>query len=386
VLPIALAERPDCRYDALAMQPVLELVAGARPNFMKIAPILRELMARPGPFLPRVVHTGQHYDASMSDVFFSELGIPQPDVHLGVGSGTHGVQTARILAAYEQHLLGADPCPAGVVVVGDVNSTMACTLAAVKLGIPVAHVEAGLRSFDRTMPEEINRIVTDALAALLLVSEPSGQANLLHEGISPGKIKLVGNVMIDTLVNELRAARELAMRQRLGYASPYAFVTLHRPSNVDDRGRLADLVGVLERLGQLLGVVFPVHPRTRGRLGEFGLLGRLESAAGVSLLGPLGYRESLGLMAEASVVITDSGGIQEETAFLAVPCLTVRPNTERPITVDQGTSTLVGDDLGRIEPLVRDILGGRYKRGGAIPLWDGHAAERIVSELTAAWA
>jgi UDP-N-acetylglucosamine 2-epimerase (non-hydrolysing) len=386
VLPIALAVRPDCRYDALGMQSVLELVAGARPNFMKVAPILRELMARPGPFLPRVVHTGQHYDASMSDVFFSELGIPQPDVHLGVGSGTHGAQTARILAAYEEHLLRADPRPAGVVVVGDVNSTMACTLAAVKLGIPVAHVEAGLRSFDRTMPEEINRIVTDALVDLLLVSEPSGQTNLLHEGISPGKIKLVGNVMIDTLVSELKAARELAVRQRLGYASPYAFVTLHRPSNVDDPGRLAELVGLLERLGQSLGVVFPVHPRTRVRLEEFGLFGRLGRAAGVSLLGPLGYRESLGLMAEASVVITDSGGIQEETAFLAVPCLTVRPNTERPITVDQGTSTLVGDDLGKIEPLVRDILGGRYKCGGTIPLWDGHAAERIVSELIAAWA
>jgi UDP-N-acetylglucosamine 2-epimerase (non-hydrolysing) len=385
VRPIALAERPVCRYDAIVMKPVLELVAGARPNFMKVAPILRELVAREGPFQPRVVHTGQHYDTSMSDVFFSELGIPQPDVHLGVGSGTHGAQTARILAAYEAHLLGADQRPAGVVVVGDVNSTMACTLAAVKLGIRVAHVEAGLRSFDRTMPEEINRIVTDALVDLLLVSEPSGQANLLREGILPDKIKLVGNVMIDTLVSELRAARELAMRQRLGYQTPFAFVTLHRPSNVDEPGRLAELVGLLERLGQSLGVVFPVHPRTRGRLEEFGLLGRLGSARGVSLLGPLGYRESLGLMAEASVVITDSGGIQEETAFLAVPCLTVRPNTERPITVDQGTSTLVGDDLGKIEPLVGDVLGGRYKRGRAIPLWDGHAAERIVSELVAAW-
>jgi UDP-N-acetylglucosamine 2-epimerase (non-hydrolysing) len=368
------------------MQPVLELVAGARPNFMKVAPILRELVARAGPFLPRVVHTGQHYDASMSDVFFSELGIPQPDVHLGVGSGTHGAQTGRILTAFEQHLLEADPRPVGVVVVGDVNSTMACTLGAVKLGIPVAHVEAGLRSFDRTMPEEINRIVTDALADLLLVSEPSGEANLLHEGISPSRIKLVGNVMIDTLVSELRVARELRMRQQLGYANRYAFVTLHRPSNVDEPGRLAELVGLLERLGKHLGVVFPVHPRTRGRLEEFGLFGRLESAVGVSLLGPLGYRESLGLMAEATVVITDSGGIQEETAFLQVPCLTVRPNTERPITVDRGTSTLVGDDLGKIEPLVGDILAGRYKRGGTIPLWDGHAAERVVTELIAAWA
>jgi UDP-N-acetylglucosamine 2-epimerase (non-hydrolysing) len=368
------------------VQPVLELVAGARPNFMKIAPILRELVGRAGPWLPRVIHTGQHYDASMSDVFFSELGIPQPDVHLGVGSGTHGAQTGRILAAYEQHLLEADPRPVGVVVVGDVNSTMACTLGAVKLGIPVAHVEAGLRSFDRTMPEEINRIVTDALADLLLVSEPSGEANLLREGISPGKIKLVGNVMIDSLTNELRVARELGMRERLGYAGPYAFVTLHRPSNVDEPGRLAELVGLLERLGELVGVVFPVHPRTRGRLEQFGLFGRLESAAGVSLLGPLGYRESLGLMAEATVVITDSGGIQEETAFLRVPCLTVRPNTERPITIERGTSTLVGNDIGKIEPLVGDVLAGRYKRGGTIPLWDGHAAERIVTELITAWA
>jgi UDP-N-acetylglucosamine 2-epimerase (non-hydrolysing) len=255
----------------------------------------------------------------------------------------------------------------------------------VKLGIPVAHVEAGLRSFDRTMPEEINRIVTDALADLLLVSEPSGQANLLHEGIAPAKIKLVGNVMIDTLTRELEAARALAVRERLGYSRPYAFVTLHRPSNVDDPDRLGELVGLLGRLGELLGVVFPVHPRTRGRLEQFGLFARLGSAPAVSLLGPLGYRESLGLMADATVVITDSGGIQEETAFLSVPCLTVRPNTERPITVDQGTSTLVGDDLGKIEPLVHDIRAGRYKQGGAIPLWDGRAAERIVSELVAGW-
>jgi UDP-N-acetylglucosamine 2-epimerase (non-hydrolysing) len=385
VCPIRLALASHIRYERRGMQRVVELVAGARPNFMKIAPILRELSARPGPLLPRVVHTGQHYDASMSDVFFSELGIPKPDVYLGVGSGNHGAQTARILAAYEEHLLSLNPRPVGVVVVGDVNSTMACTLAAVKLGIPVAHVEAGLRSFDRTMPEEINRIVTDALADLLLVSEPSGQTNLLREGISAEKIKLVGNVMIDTLVSELAAARKLETPTQLGCDKPYAFVTLHRPSNVDDADRLAEIVGLLERLGTLLGVVFPVHPRTRGRLEEFGLSARLESAPRVRLFGPLGYRESLGLMAEASVVITDSGGIQEETAWLRVPCLTVRPNTERPITVERGTSTLVGDDLSRIEPLVLDILEGRYKRGQPIDLWDGHAAERVVSEIVAAW-
>ncbi|HSD28115.1 MAG TPA: UDP-N-acetylglucosamine 2-epimerase (non-hydrolyzing) [Vicinamibacteria bacterium] len=361
---------------------VVDLVAGARPNFMKLAPVLRAMGASPGPLRARVVHTGQHYDEGMSGVFFRDLGIGEPDVYLGVGSGTHGQQTARILAAYEEHLLGTSPRPAAVVVVGDVNSTMACTLAAVKLGIPVAHVEAGLRSFDRSMPEEVNRVVTDALADLLLVSEPAGEENLRREGIPEGRIRYVGNVMIDTLVRELPAARALGVASRLALpASGFLYVTLHRPSNVDDPGRLARVVAMLRSLGLRLPVVFPVHPRTRERLCAAGLDGALVEAPGVRVLEPLGYRESLGLMAEARLVLTDSGGVQEETSHLGVPCLTLRPNTERPVTVSLGTNTVVGEEIERVEPLVAEVLAGRYKSPQPIPGWDGRAAERVAAAL-----
>jgi UDP-N-acetylglucosamine 2-epimerase (non-hydrolysing) len=363
---------------------VLDVVAGARPNFMKVAPILRAVGATES-LRARLVHTGQHYDPSMSDIFFKQLGIAAPDVHLGVGSGSHGAQTARVLAAYEERLL-ADP-PRGVIVVGDVNSTLACTLAAVKLGIPVAHVEAGLRSFDRSMPEEINRVMTDAVADVLFVSEPSGMENLRGEGVAADRVVLVGNVMIDTLVAELPAARATSRLVELGLvARGYAYVTLHRPSNVDDPARLAELVGVLSRLARTLPVVFAVHPRTLQRLATLGQLHVLEEAPGIVLLAPQGYRESLALMADAAVAVTDSGGIQEETTFLGVPCLTVRPNTERPVTVELGTNTIVGNDLSLIEPLVGDVLGRRYKTGGPVPLWDGQAAERIVAELARRWA
>ena len=358
---------------------LVDLVAGARPNFMKVAPVLRA-MPSPGPLEPRLVHTGQHYDEGMSGVFFRDLGIREPDVNLGVGSGTHGQQTARILAAYEEHLLRTPPV--AVVVVGDVNSTMACTLAAVKLGIPVAHVEAGLRSFDRGMPEEINRLVTDTLADLLLVSEPAGEENLRREGIADGRIRYVGNVMIDTLVRELPAARALGVAARLGLpASGYGYVTLHRPSNVDDPARLARVVAMLRALGARLPVAFPLHPRTRERLRAAGLEATLGGAPGVLALEPLGYRESLSLMAGARVVLTDSGGVQEETTHLGVPCLTLRPNTERPVTVSLGTNTVVGEEIERVLPLVEEVLAGRYKAARPVPGWDGHAAERVAAAL-----
>ena len=361
--------------------PIIDLVAGARPNFMKVAPILRVMRSGPCAFSPRLVNTGQHYDDEMSGIFFRDLGIGAPDVDLGVGSGSPGQQTARILAAYEDLLLSG-PRPAAVVVVGDVNSTSACTLAAVKLGVPVAHVEAGLRSFDRSMPEEINRLVTDTLADLLLVSEPSGEENLRREGIGDDRVRYVGNVMIDTLVRELPAARELDVVGRLGLAaSGFAYVTLHRPSNVDDPARLRAVVEMLRGLAGRLPIVFPVHPRTRERLRAAGLEAALAGTPGVVLLEPLGYRESLGLMAVARLVLTDSGGVQEETSYMGVPCLTLRPNTERPVTVSLGTNTVVGEEPERVLPLVEDVLAGRYKAGAAIPGWDGHAAERTVAAL-----
>jgi UDP-N-acetylglucosamine 2-epimerase (non-hydrolysing) len=364
----------------------LVFVAGARPNFMKIGPLLRALAARPTSRPGVLVHTGQHSDASMSDVFFEQLGIPEPDVHLQVGFGPHGAQTGRIMASFEEYLTARSEPPRGVVVVGDVNSTMACALVAVKMGIPVAHVEAGLRSFDRSMPEEINRLVTDAVAELLLVSEPAGLENLAREGIAPERVKYVGNVMIDTLLEQLPDARRLDMPGRLGLsAGEYAFVTLHRPSNVDTRDRLALLVRFLERLAAAIPTVFPVHPRTARKLEELGLRAALEGVPRLHLSEPMGYREALGLLAEARLVASDSGGIQEETSYLGVPCITLRPNTERPVTVTRGTNTVVGDDLDAAFGVVTEILAGRHRKGGPIDGWDGHAAERILDELHAAW-
>lgn len=355
------------------------IVAGARPNFMKVAPIIRELAKRS---LGRVlVHTGQHYDAVMSDVFFEQLGIPKPDVHLEVGAGTHGVQTGRIMIAFDEYLEARDAPPRCIVVVGDVNSTLACALVGVKRGIPVAHVEAGLRSFDRGMPEEINRAATDAICDALLVSEPAGLTNLQNEGIPTERIAYVGNVMIDTLVHERAEAARLAILDELGLtASGYALVTLHRPSNVDEPGRLAALVGFLERLAEDVPVVFPAHPRTRARLEAAELLDRLDGAPGVRLLSPLGYRENLALMEKARLVVSDSGGIQEETTFLGVPCVTLRPNTERPVTVTSGTNTVV-EDLVAARAVVERVLGGSYKESSAIDGWDGAAAARVVDAL-----
>jgi UDP-N-acetylglucosamine 2-epimerase (non-hydrolysing) len=356
-------------------------VAGARPNFMKVAPILKA--ARGGPLDSVLVHTGQHYDYSMSGVFFEQLGIPAPNVHLEIGSATHGVQTGRIMAAFEQYVVGLSEPPRGIVVVGDVNSTMACALVGSKLRIPVAHVEAGLRSFDRTMPEEINRVVTDAVSEMLLVSEPSGMDNLSREGAAAARVHYVGNTMIDTLVDQLPAASELGMPARLGLEpAGYAVVTLHRPSNVDDHVRLAALIGLLERVARKLQVVFPVHPRTDVQLRAADLRDRLLKA-GVRMLEPLGYREFIGLVAQAKVVVTDSGGIQEETTYLGVPCVTLRTTTERPVTVDLGTNVLVGEDLGVAARVIEDRL--REEPGTRTPIdgWDGRAAHRIVNAISA---
>jgi len=364
----------------------IAFVGGARPNLVKIGPILRVLTNRCSRFIRRLVHTGQHYDDGLSGAFLRQLDMPAPDVYLGVGSGSHGAQTARTLVTFEEYLLSASPALRGVVVVGDVNSTLACSLAAAKLGIAVAHVEAGLRSFDRTMPEEINRVVVDAIADVLFVSEPSGEVNLKREGIAPSRVRFVGNVMIDSLARELSNARAVNMPSAIGVAEGgFAFVTLHRPSNVDVPARLRAFVELLDWLGNTLPIVFPVHPRTRERLKRLDLLPCLAANPAVHLLDPLGYRESVSFMAAARMVLTDSGGIQEETSYLHIPCLTLRPNTERPVTVTEGTNTVIGDDLRQAASLVSDILAGRYKAGHSIAGWDGHAAERIVDALVETW-
>jgi UDP-N-acetylglucosamine 2-epimerase (non-hydrolysing) len=352
-------------------------VAGARPNFMKIAPLMWEIERR-ADIDAYLVHTGQHYDERMSRLFFDELRIPQPDVDLGVGSGSHACQTAEVMKRFEAVVL--EQKPEAVVVVGDVNSTIACALTAVKLGVPVAHVEAGLRSFDRTMPEEINRVLTDAISHWLFVTEPSGVANLRREGIPEERIFLVGNVMIDTLV----ASRELSRRSTIleDYklaGREYAVLTLHRPANVDDPLVFDGLMRAIGRLERELPIVFPVHPRTRKVLEGH----NLAALPGLRLVEPLGYLDFIKLVSEARLVLTDSGGIQEETTVLGVPCLTLRNNTERPITIEQGTNTLVGLDPERIVAAARRVL-GRPRPAAATPeLWDGRASARIADILTA---
>jgi len=345
-------------------------VVGARPNFMKAAPVLHALRMLPG-MRQTLVHTGQHYDTNLSGVFFSQLEIPPPDVNLGVGSGTHARQTADIMLGLEPVLLEKKPDLA--LVYGDVNSTLAAALVCAKLLIPVAHVEAGLRSFDRTMPEEVNRIVTDRLADLLFTPSEDADENLLREGVSPEKIHRVGNVMIDSLVRLLPAAMCCPAN---GMPDRYALVTLHRPSNVDDSDTLKSILQSLLAASAQLDIVFPVHPRTRARIAECGV-----STSHLHLLEPVPYIEFLALQRRATAVITDSGGIQEETTYLQVPCLTLRSNTERPITVAMGTNTLVGQDRGKLADELSAILAGRAKRGSVPPLWDGHAAERIADVL-----
>ncbi len=364
------------------MTRTIACVVGARPNFVKMGPILNGLR-RVAPDLKAVlIHTGQHYDAVMSDLFFEQLGLPHPDVHLEVGSGTQGQQTAKILTRYEEWLLQVDPRPSATLVVGDVNSTLACGLASVKLGIPLIHVEAGLRSFDRTMPEEINRLATDAIADLLLVSEPDGLENLKREGHTDASMRVVGNVMIDVLRAELPIARDLKQPEKMGVKpGQYALWTMHRPSNVDDLAVLEPIVAALIRIAAKLPVVFPVHPRTKGRLESAGLWAKLSAAPGVVLGPPLGYLEFLSMSSQAKLIVTDSGGLQEESTVLGIPCLTLRENTERPITVSQGSSTLVGHDVPLLESLTADVLAGRYKQSTPPELWDGRAGERIATEV-----
>jgi len=354
----------------------LLLVVGARPNFMKIAPIVRELAPHAGVIASRLVHTGQHYDAAMSDVFFGQLGIPRPDVDLGVGSDSHTRQTAAIMTAFEPVVL--DWRPDMVLVVGDVNSTIACALVASKLGVQVAHIEAGLRSFDRQMPEEINRILTDQLSDLLFVTEQSGLDNLRREGIADEKIFMVGNVMIDTLLAHREAAVALGIPVALGLQiRHYGVLTLHRPSNVDDVAGLERLFGAIGRIAQDVPLVFPVHPRTRPALSRSAVVQQLVGSGRIRLLEPLGYLEFLGLMADSRVVLTDSGGIQEETTVLGIPCLTLRDSTERPVTISEGTNRLVGTDPADIVAGWKAIRHGD-RAARVPPYWDGQAARRIV--------
>ncbi len=355
-------------------------VVGARPNFMKIAPLMAAYAAWPQ-VTPMLVHTGQHYDQQMSQLFFRQLGIPEPDLNLGIGSGTAVAQTAEIMRAFEPVV--RDQAPVAVLVVGDVNSTLACGLVAVKLGVPLVHVEAGLRSFDRTMPEEVNRVLTDAVSDLLFCTEQSGVDNLAHEGVSDQKVFLVGNVMVDTLLKNRQKAEASTILEDLSLCPQgYAVLTLHRPSNVDDPlvlGRLLDAIDVVQRDRP---VVFPVHPRTRRQLSDSTMSRRIAAQTNLKLIDPAGYLDFLKLIAHASCVLTDSGGIQEETTILKVPCLTLRDNTERPVTVDIGSNRLVGTDPGRIVAAYRDVLAGSCE-AGVPPLWDGHAAERIVGILRA---
>jgi UDP-N-acetylglucosamine 2-epimerase (non-hydrolysing) len=367
----------------VAAAPIL-CVVGARPNLMKIAAVIRALRDATPPIPVRLLHTGQHYDAEMNGQFFRALGIPDPDVNLEVGSASHAVQTAEIMRRFEPVL--EQERPAAVLVVGDVNSTLACALVAVKKGIAVIHVEAGLRSFDRTMPEEINRLLTDQISELLFITERSARENLLREGVSESRVHFVGNVMIDTLRYSLRDAVPSA-HTLSQYGAPaewahkgYSVLTLHRPSNVDDPVTLRSLLGAIRDVSTRLPVVFPMHPRTRAKIEHNGLGPLLETPA-LLKVPPLGYLEMLGLMQAARLVLTDSGGIQEETTALGIPCVTLRENTERPITVEQGTNTVVGNTAARILAAVDDILRSGGKSGRNPELWDGRASQRIVAVL-----
>jgi UDP-N-acetylglucosamine 2-epimerase (non-hydrolysing) len=349
---------------------------------MKIAPVMRALTAR-ADVQEMLVHTGQHYDERMSRLFFDELEIPRPDLNLEVGSASHAVQTAEIMKRFEPICI--EHKPDWVVVVGDVNSTIACALVAVKLGIKVAHVEAGLRSFDRTMPEEINRILTDALSDMLFVTEQSGVENLRHEGVDDAQVHFVGNVMIDTLLRSKARAADSEILSKLGLTkNRYAAVTLHRPSNVDCADAFSGILDAFAEIAQELPIVFPMHPRSKSKLGTLGLAERASEIANLHLVEPLGYLDFMKLMGDAAVVLTDSGGIQEETTILGVPCLTLRDNTERPVTLSQGTNRLTGNSTDAIVSAYREVRENPPTTKRIPDLWDGHAAERIVEQLLAA--
>jgi UDP-N-acetylglucosamine 2-epimerase (non-hydrolysing) len=374
------------------MSKKIMIAVGARPNFMKSAALWKALK-RHSCFEPFLIHTGQHYDRRMSDTFFRELELPEPDIHLGIGSGSHAEQTGRIMIAFEPVV--TDMRPDLLMVVGDVNSTIACALVASKLGIPVAHVEAGLRSRDRSMPEEINRLLTDQISDLLFTTGEDADRNLIKEGIPPERIFFVGNVMIDTLQTNRAMADRSDIHTRLGLCGDggirdYALVTLHRPSNVDDPRVLEGLLGALSKISRRLPVLFPVHPRTLNRIQEFGLKDRLDigtdtrrpaPAGRLTAIPPLGYLDFLALMSRAALVLSDSGGIQEETTILGIPCLTLRHNTERPITILEGTNRLVGNDPERITSAAEVILGGDIPKGRIPRYWDGRAAGRICRIL-----
>ena len=358
----------------------LHLIAGARPNFMKIAPLIRAIELKKEDLSYSLIHTGQHYDHTMSDVFFEELGIPAPNHHLDCGGGSHAEQTAKIMVEYEKLCL--DDMPDIVVVVGDVNSTLACSIVAKKLNLQVAHIEAGLRSGDLAMPEEINRLVTDSISDLFFVTEPSGRDHLYREGKDEAIVHYVGHVMVDNVLYQKNKLGENQFAETASGAfkakrQDYAVVTLHRPSNVDDKETFLKLAGALKNISTQLPIAFPVHPRTRQRMEQFGI----DLGPNVSLLEPLGYMEFLNLWKDAQMVLTDSGGLQEETTALGIPCLTLRENTERPITVEEGTNVLVGVDPVAIEEAAQHILDGHAQEGRRPELWDGKAAERIVDVL-----
>lgn len=359
-------------------------VVGARPNFMKVGPLHRAFAAS-GLIESLILHTGQHYDERMSDVFFRQLELPKPDIYLGIGSGSHAAQTARIMISFEGALI--EHKPDVVLVVGDVNSTLACSLVAVKLHIPVVHVEAGLRSGDRRMPEEINRIVTDSISHHLFVTEQSGLDNLKAEGVPDEKVHFVGNVMIDSLIHFREKASRTGILDMLGVSKGnYLLTTMHRPSNVDSKDQIERVLDLLEGLTTQLPVVFPLHPRTRNRIHGFGYEGRLAAISNLHVTDPLGYLEFLSLMENAKAVVTDSGGIQEETTWLKVPCITLRENTERPVTIDLGTNQLMSLDPPAIQAEVERILQGEVNEGIVPPLWDGKASNRVAEALLEIYA
>jgi UDP-N-acetylglucosamine 2-epimerase (non-hydrolysing) len=358
-------------------------IVGARPNFMKIAPLMESYKSFPE-IEALLVHTGQHYDLEMSDLFFNQLGIPRPDYNLGVGSSTHACQTAEIMMAFEPLVI--EHRPDLVLVVGDVNSTIACGLVAVKLGVKLAHVEAGLRSGDRSMPEEINRILTDSISDYLFCTEQSGVENLLAEGVGEGKVFLVGNVMIDTLLKNRERAESSTVLEKHGLTpEAYAVLTLHRPSNVDDPDVFLSILAALKVIQEDMPIIFPLHPRTRNRIDSSSLAGEFAAMPNLRLVDPVGYLDFLKLMSSTSLVLTDSGGIQEETTILKVPCLTLRENTERPVTCEIGTNHLVGVETETILDAYREFTSGERGIAGIPPLWDGGAARRIVEVLREEW-